>query len=218
MKTLKLYIQYWTIRVFFLILFVLIVFGSYFYSVPRFQWGSIQLNNIYYKETEGLPDWLYGAEYFIFTFFVISVLLIILITYYKRNKRIRKKIRHKYEDYFASGLVSYLYSKREQNDKDKNPEIEGFKIALKDDYAKRIFINTLRKIRAQTIGEVRDKTLTIYNEYRFGYLVVPYKVIFKQQSIQHSLEKVFVKRNKKTFSSAFPSFSSYSKLLQPCMH
>ncbi|MFA5045640.1 MAG: hypothetical protein WC542_06905 [Paludibacter sp.] len=235
MKTLKLYIQYWTIRMSSLIFFMLIVFGSYFFSVPRFRWGSIQLNNIYYRETEDLPGWLYGAEYFIFTFLVISILLIILVTFYKRNKRIRKKIRHKYEDYFASGLVSYLYSGQGKNDGDKNPEIEGFKTALKDDYAKRIFINTLRRIRTQTLGDVRDKTLTIYNTYKFDYLIRAYlhspylrkklfalKVIsdFQLEGYEHYIFKLIKHKNNVLHSEALVTLVKLKKLdnLQLLLH
>ncbi|MDR3654074.1 MAG: hypothetical protein P4L34_14025, partial [Paludibacter sp.] len=174
MKTLKLYIQYWSIRLAFAIFFALIVFGSYFYSVPQVKWESFRLKNLYYTKLETLPVWLYSAEYFIFTFFIISILLLILITFYKRNKRIRKKIRYKYEEHFATGLVSYLYSDREFNYKENNPEIAGFRKALKDDYAKRIFLNTLRRIRTQTVGEVWEKTRRIYNESHFDYLIRAY--------------------------------------------
>lgn len=174
MKTLTLYIKYWSIRIFFLIIFLIIAFGSYFYSVPQLTWGSLKINNLYYTEIESLPGWLYGAEYFIFTFIITSIILFVLIVFYKRNKRKRKKIRDRYEAYFATALVKYLYEETEYNTEEKKQDAILFKKALKDDYAKRIFISTLRKIRTQTIGEVRDKTLRIYDEYYFDYLIRAY--------------------------------------------
>jgi len=174
MKTLSLYIQFWSIRIFFLVVFLLIAFGSYFYSVRELTWGSLKINNLYYTKIKSLPAWLYGVEYFIFTFFISSIILLVLIILYKGNKRLRKKIRNRYESYFANGLVKYLYEGPEANAEEKKQDALLFKKAMKDDYAKRIFINTLRRIRTQTIGLVRDKTLKIYNEHAFDYLVRAY--------------------------------------------
>lgn len=174
MKTLKLYMQYWFVRLLFLIFITLIAFGSYFYSIPQFAWGTIHIKNLYYTKLESLPTWLYVAEYFIFTFFIISVLLLVLIILYKRNKRIRKKIRAKYIDYFATGLVCSLYSDRGFCFEGNSQESKAFKKALRDDYAKRIFIDEIRRVRIQTIGVVSEKTLKVFEACHFDYLIRAY--------------------------------------------
>jgi len=174
MKTLKLYMQYWFVRLLFLIFIALIGFGSYFYSIPEFTWGTLHIKNLYYTKLENMPTWLYVAEYFIFTFLIVSVLLLVLITLYKKNKRIRKKIRGKYTDYFATALVCSLYSDREFCFEVNSLEAKAFKKALRDDYAKRIFIDEIRRVRVQTIGVVREKTLKVFEACHFDYLIRAY--------------------------------------------
>lgn len=174
MKTLKLYMQYWFVRLLSLIFIALIGFGSYFYTIPEFTWGTLHIKNLYYDKLENTPTWLYVAEYFIFIFLIISVLLLVLITLYKRNKRIRRKIRGKYIDYFAAGLVCSLYSDGEFCFEENSLKAKAFRKALRDDYAKRIFIDEIRRVRVQTIGVVSEKALKVFEACHFDYLIRAY--------------------------------------------
>lgn len=179
MKTLTLYLRYWAIRSIFILFFILISFGCYFFSVQKVSIFSNHLTNPYYLDTEDLPRWLYGVEYLCFVFIFCSILFFIMILLYKSYKNKRDNTRKKYKDLFAISLSDYLYSDQQFSDEEKAIKIKDFRKMMKDDYSKRIFINTLRQAMNLTRGPVRDLSIKIFyafefNSFIYGYLHGPY--------------------------------------------
>jgi len=174
MQTLKLHIRYWLIRVFVIILFALFIWGCYFFHVQRFSWGIFNIRNNYYATIEHLPFWLYIVEYLVFVFFAVSILLLVLTILYKRNKRIGAALEYKYDERFATLLGKYLYVDLEHISDEQRQEILTLKNELRNAYAKRIFINTLRRIRTQTVGAVRERTQVIYDYFQFDLFIRTY--------------------------------------------
>ena len=173
MYSIKLYIRYWLIRLYAMVLLVLFVLGSYFFHAHHFVWGVFNADH-YYSKIEDLPIWLYVVEYLIFVFFAVSVLLLMLTILYIRNKRLEAAIESKYNDHFATLLGKYLYVDLELIDDEQRQEMRTLKVELKNTYAKRIFINTLRKIRTQTVGAVRERTQVIYDYFQFDLFIRAY--------------------------------------------
>ncbi len=156
-----------------MVLLVLFVLGSYFFHAHHFVWGVFNADH-YYSKIEDLPIWLYVVEYLIFVFFAVSVLLLMLTILYIRNKRLEAAIESKYNDHFATLLGKYLYVDLELIDDEQRQEMRTLKVELKNTYAKRIFINTLRKIRTQTVGAVRERTQVIYDYFQFDLFIRAY--------------------------------------------
>lgn len=156
-----------------MVLLVLFVLGSYFFHAHHFVWGVFNADH-YYSKIEDLPIWLYVVEYLIFVFFAVSVLLLMLTILYIRNKRLEAAIESKYNDHFATLLGKYLYVDLELIDDEQRQEMRTLNVELKNTYAKRIFINTLRKIRTQTVGAVRERTQVIYDYFQFDLFIRAY--------------------------------------------
>lgn len=173
MQSVKLHIRYWLVRVSAIILFVLFIWGIYFFHANRFVWWVFEGAD-HYAKTEQLPIWLYTVEYFVFVFFAISVLLLMLTILYKRNKQLGAAIEYRYDNYFATLLGKYLYVDLERIDDEQRQEIRTLKVGLKNNHAKRIFINTLRRIRTQTVGAVRERTQVIYDYFQFDLFIRAY--------------------------------------------
>lgn len=92
MKILKLYLQYWLVKSFYIISFLLIFYGSYWYTtVQHFFIGNREFTNPFYHLHENLPFWINYLEYFIFVFTFSTILMIILTKIYSSNKKRKEK-------------------------------------------------------------------------------------------------------------------------------
>jgi hypothetical protein len=151
-----------------------LIFGIYFYSVPSIYIGDYILKNPFYTDVEHLPVWLYDIDYFIFIFLVAIIIILFLIFYYNISIRIKDKDDKFYISEFVTKLFTYLYSNEEILEKDKRERIRALKSLLKNDHAKRKFMVTLSRIHNQTIGIIREKTVKIFNDVKFSYLVNAY--------------------------------------------
>jgi hypothetical protein len=151
-----------------------LIFGIYFYSVPSIYIGDYILKNPFYTDVEHLPVWLYDIYYFIFIFSVASIIIMFLIFYYNISIRIKDKDDKFCVSEFVTKLFTYLYSNEEILEKDKRERIRALKSLLKNDHAKRKFMVTLSRIHNQTIGIIREKTVKIFNDVKFSYLVNAY--------------------------------------------
>jgi len=167
MKTLTKYLKFWSVRLFFLLIIGLIAFGGYFYSVPQINAGNVILINPFYNQSENIPTWLYEVDYFIFIFLVTSVLIIFMILYYNANKSKEEKIDKEHMITFVEKIFFFLYPVEEYNEKQKKNQLNGIKKDLTNDHSKQLFLNTLRKIHAQTTGLVSEKTAYLSKEINY---------------------------------------------------
>jgi len=210
MKTLIIYIRYWLLRIFYISLAIFILFGSYYYANPEITIGNYIIHNPLYANLENIPAWLYAVDYFIFIFLVGIVLVFSWILYYNANKRHKEKTNKQYMHLFVTNLFSYLFMVEKFTEKEKKAKLKTLKKALRSDHARRLFINTLRQIHAQTIGPVSDKTLRLMRSVKYddlirSYINSPYlrhkifalKVIsdFKLEGFEKRILKLAKRRN-----------------------
>lgn len=174
MKTLIIHFRYWSIRLFFFLLILFLALGSYFYSVPTIQSGNYELTNPLYSEVKDMPAWLYSVDYFIYIFCIAIVLIFGMIIYYNLNKRKKEKIDARYIQFFVNNIFRYLYTTEEFTDAEKKQKLRAFKKELRNDHAKQLFINTLRRIHTQTTGIVREKTERLFTVIKYDYLIRAY--------------------------------------------
>jgi len=111
MKTVKFYLQYLGKRFFYLTLTVLILYGSYCYSVPEFSIGGHLFKNIFYHEHSIMVAWLYYLEYFIFIFLILTGLIFILTLYYGFDKRRKEKTLNWYMEFYVTYLLYFIFTK-----------------------------------------------------------------------------------------------------------
>jgi len=174
MKTLTIYLSYWSIRLFFIFLTLFLVVGSYFYTVPMISYGKYELTNPLYSEVKNMPTWFYDIIYFIYVFCIAIFIIFFMILYYNLNKRKKEKIDSQYIQFFISNLFNYIFSNEELTEEEKSIKLKVFKKELKNDHAKQLFINTLRRVHAQTTGIVRTKTDYLFKIINYDYLIRAY--------------------------------------------
>ena len=174
MKTFIIYFRYWSIRLSYLLLASLLIFGGYFYTVPQVEIGNYILSNPFYSDSEHISSWLYDVDYFIFIFTVAIVIIFVLIIYYNINKIRKEKTDKQFLNLFIEDLFAYLFMAEEFTDDEKRKKIKALKKTLNSDHAKRLFINTLVDVHSQTEGIVREKTVRLLKAIRFDYLIYAY--------------------------------------------
>ncbi len=174
MRTLIIYIRYWLLRVFYISLAIFILFGSYYYANPEIVVGNYLIHNPLYENLENIPVWLYAVDYFIFIFIVGILLVFSWIIYYNTNKRHKEKTDKQYIHLFVTNLFSYLFMVEKFTEKEKKSKLKTLKQTLRTDHARRLFINTLRQIYAQTTGPVSDKTMKLMRSVKYDGLVRAY--------------------------------------------
>ncbi|HEY6913989.1 MAG TPA: hypothetical protein VI413_04875 [Paludibacter sp.] len=174
MKTLVIYTRYWVLRVFYISIVIFILFGSYYYANPELIIGNYIIHNPLYSNLDNIPAWLYAVDYFIFLFAIGIIIIFCWILYYNTNKRHKEKTDKQYIHLFVSNLFGYLFMVEKFTEKEKKAKLKVLKRALRDDHARRLFINTLRQIHKQTIGPVSEKTLKLMRAVKYDSLVRSY--------------------------------------------
>ncbi|NDP21307.1 MAG: hypothetical protein GZ091_09540 [Paludibacter sp.] len=181
MKILTLYLRYWSIRLFYILLASLLIFGSYFYAVPQVELGSYIIVNPLYTNVENLSPWLYDVNYFIFIFVVAIAVIAFLIVYYNIDKKRKDTSDKKFMNIFVKRFFDYLFSKDELSEDEEKKMIKELKKYLSSDHSKKILINTIVDVHSQTKGIVENRTFQFlealkYEKFIKAYLHSPYSV------------------------------------------
>ena len=158
MKTLRLYLEYWGTRLFYITVFFLICYGSYCYSVPEFSIGGHVFKSLLYHEHHNLATWLYYVEYFIFIFIILALLIFALTIYYGQDKRRKEKTHNRYINFYISYLLRFIFSKDELPEEEIKLKKKKLGKFIRNDYSRELVINTLQQIHHQTIGKMRSDT------------------------------------------------------------
>jgi hypothetical protein len=174
MKSLAILIRFWAMRLFYLLYFLIFLFGSYFFRVPKVSFGSFSLSNPFYTKTIGLSPWLYSVDYLIFVFICTFILVLILIVIYIDHKRKKNQIHDLNYDILTNDLFSYLYEQDEYRYEEKREWLNRLKERLEDDALKRQFLNRLRRVHLQTQGLVHEKTAKLLKILQYDYLIRVY--------------------------------------------
>ena len=174
MKTFNIYLRYWFIRLLYLLLFAVMIFGAYFYTLPQIIIGNYTLVNSMYSNVEHLPNWLYDVDYFIFIFAVATIILLVLIIFYNDKKRRKVKADKRFLTKFVPELFKYLFSENEWSGEEKKRRMKALKKELRSEHTKRLFIFTINDIHAQTVGLVKSKTDNILKLTKLEYLIKAY--------------------------------------------
>jgi hypothetical protein len=174
MKLVAIYLHFIFIRLFYFLVVVALVFGAYFYTVPKIEVFSIEIVNPFYDRVAQIANWLYIFDYFIFIFIVATVIIFIMTVMYnqKNKKKDREEKRFK-EDYILK-IYSYIYKVDSFTIDEKVLKLKMLKKLLKSDHLKIIYMETLINIHAQTLGVVREKSIQMFHAVEYNYLVRAY--------------------------------------------
>ncbi|NDP21817.1 MAG: hypothetical protein GZ091_12170 [Paludibacter sp.] len=157
-NTILIYFRFISIQFIKAIIFLLILSGVYYYSMQKKTFGLIIHIDYLINTKSEVPTWLYSIEYFTLIFLIVTIVLLVLIIYYKKNKTDRRKVRAKYIHIFVEDIFNYIYSNDVSEIEDK---ISKYWNNLKNDYAKRLFINIIRQIYQETTGQFHEKTYNL---------------------------------------------------------
>lgn len=174
MKTVTLYLRYFLLRGFLLGLFLLFLGGFYFFKVSHVSFGTEKLFNPIFQITKDIPTWLYAVEYLIFVFIMAFVIISAYMSYYYISKNRREKIYNKYLNLFAENQFEFMFSETEYTREKRRNEIQKIKHLLNSDYKKRVFLNLLRKVNVQIIGDGRISNLQFLTSLKYDYLIFAY--------------------------------------------
>lgn len=179
MRTLKFYLEYWGIRLFYLAIIVLIGYGGYCYSVPEFSIGGHLYKNIFYFERVYFTTWFYYLEYFVFIFLFLTGLVFIITLYNALDKRIKERIYNKYMEFYTTYLLNFIFTKEFLSENEKIRRMEAFKKYVQNDYSRILIIDILLQIHHQTIGKLDCATEQLFAElihisFIRSYLLSPY--------------------------------------------
>lgn len=163
MKTLTIFLRYSSVRFFYLIFGLLIIAGGYINTFPQITVNGKVFINPFFSIAEGVPNWIYGVMYFIALFIVATFFIFFLILVYNWVKVIKEKTRFRYMDLFVNNLFNYFFSTEEYSDEDKSEKLKLLKKTINSDYAKRLFISTLSRVKTQTIGVTYEKATNLFN-------------------------------------------------------
>lgn len=171
MKTIFINLRYWTIRLFYLILILLLAFGYYFFSNQQIEIANYSFKNELYKYMEQLPKWLYTVDYFILIFTVAIAIIASLIAFYNISKGKRKETKNNFFRYDVTELFNYLFTIEDLTEDEKKNRVRKFRKNLKTDHSKKLFINTLANIHSQTQGIIQERVATLFSQFNYDYLI-----------------------------------------------
>jgi len=174
MKTISIFIRFLFQRSLAFIGLVVIVVGGYVCKVNHISFGLLNFICRIFHKNEKNAYWLYQIEYLIFVFIVTSIVTIILISFYKDHKNMRRKIRKKYIGLFVKSFFSYLYAETTLMQMKKKEFLYKLWKGLRNEYAKRLYINLLRQIYLETEGKFHDRIGQFVNELEYNSFIKAY--------------------------------------------
>lgn len=174
MKVIKFYLQYWLVRLLYLIFIMLVLCGSYCYTVQSFSVGNHVFTNPFFHLHDNLPFWVNYIEYFILVFVISTVLIILLTQYYSFRKRRKERMRDKFVKRYYKNIVTELFRENEEDASEEKEWKYKNEIMAKNDFYKELVINTFVQVHNQTIGRIRQKTESMMKELAFEKLIGSY--------------------------------------------
>jgi len=174
MKTFAIFFRYWFIRFLYLLLLLLLAFGSYFYITPKLEIGNYTLINPVYDSVEHLSPWLSDIDYFIFVFCVAIAILLSLIIFYNWYKKRKERSNDDFNSGYVAKLFDYIFMDDDLSESERKQRLKALKRTLDSDHAKRLFISTMISIHSQTEGAVKEKANKIMRAMKLKYLLYAY--------------------------------------------
>jgi len=174
MKTFVIYFRYWLIRFLYLSLLLLLVFGSYFYLIPKLEIGNYTIINPVYDSVDHLSPWLSDIDYFIFVFSIAILILFSLIVFYDWYKKRKDRSTDDFNSGYVAKLFDYIYMDDDLSENERKQRLKALKMTLNSDHIRRLFITTMISIHSQTEGAVKDKSNKIMRAMKLKYLLYAY--------------------------------------------
>lgn len=184
MKTFVIYFRYWFIRSLYLLLLLFLVFGSYFYLVPKLDIGNYTIINPVYDSVDHLSPWLSDIDYFIFVFCIAIVILFSLIIFYDWYKKRKDRSTADFQSGYLGRLFDYLFMDDDLTENERKQRLKALKDTLNSDHIRRLFITTMISIHAQTEGVVKEKANKVMRAVKLKYLIYAY---LRSPYIRHKL-------------------------------
>lgn len=179
MRTLIIPFRYWSIRIFYLITALFILAAGYVNTFPQITIDNKVFKNPFFYVVQGVPDWIYGVLYFIALFISGIFFIFIMILVSNKLKITKENIYSKYMELFVNNLYNYFFSLEKYSDTEKATKLNQLKKATNTDYSKRLLINSLRRLKIQTVGISEENAnrmffASIKKQFIKAYLHSPY--------------------------------------------
>lgn len=179
MRTLIISFRYWSIRIFYLITALFILAAGYVNTFPQITIENKVFKNPFFYVVQGVPDWIYGVLYFIALFISGIIFIFIMILISNKLKKTKENIYSKYMELFVNNLYNYFFSLEKYSDIEKATKLKQLKKATNTDYSKRLLINSLRRLKIQTVGISEENAnrlffASIKKQFIKAYLHSPY--------------------------------------------
>lgn len=174
MKILKFYLQYWLTKLLYLIFILFIFYGSYCYTAQRFSIGNHMFTNPFYHVHDKMPFWINYIEYIILVFIISTILMILLTKYYSFNKIKKEKMQERYIKFYYSSVIRELFKENNEHNFKETVNISRLKKFIRNDINKELVISTLTQVHYQTIGKIRQRTELIINMLHFEKVIQSY--------------------------------------------
>lgn len=171
MRTIAIYAEYWVVRLLYLLLVLVLVYGCYCYSQPNFTIGGHILHNEFYNDNVALPMWLYYLEYSIFVLVILGGLMLLITIYYALEKKRKEKIFRININRDMDYLLAELYREGGLTEEDIRRKSFELRKLMKNDFAREHLTGILRLIHRQTSGKARmDTELMMEALYCEGFI------------------------------------------------
>lgn len=177
MRIIRLYIRFYSIKLLYLIAILLVVFGSYSYTMNQLSIGNKALLNPFIYLRNNTKFGINHLDFFIFAFILSSLFIIMLTLFYSMNYRAKTKLKGRYLTLYYKMVIAELFKEDEEQDNYINiSRLEKFS---KKDLGKELIISTFVQIHDKTTGIIRKKTerlvqLLHYKKFIQDYLYSPF--------------------------------------------
>lgn len=184
MKTLEIYLKFWSIKFSFVLFGLIIVFEAYIYAT---HYHSEKYSMLVYKFHDSLnnaPEWLHMVDYFILVFFLAVVIILLMTIYYNSNKLIEEEVDKRFVDRLLNKIFLFLYPIEEYTPRQNKIQLHEIKKNIRSDHGRMLFIYYLREIHTQTKGEISKKTDFLIKEINYRYFI---RALLYSPYINHKL-------------------------------
>lgn len=184
MKTLEIYLKFWSIKLFFILLGIVVVFEAYLYATNYHNEKYSMLILKIHERLYNAPEWLHMVDYFILVFVLAVVIILLMTIYYNSNKLIEEEVDKRFVDGLLNKVFLFLYPIEEYTEKQKKIQLREIKKNIRSDHGRMLFIHYLREIHNQTTGVISKKTDFLIKEIKYRYFI---RALLYSPYIHHKL-------------------------------
>lgn len=157
----------WVRRIFYGMIFLLIILGGYWYVHPRILIGEFVLVNPFFNVfNTHYPSWLPIVDYLIGLFIVTSIIILFLVLFYVKRQNQAEKIEKQYIDEIVPLFFLFVYHDDTFSVEGHNAALKTLRKLINDEMSKQLFLTLISQVHAQTTGLVKAKTDSLFHTMR----------------------------------------------------